>query len=357
MSKSLASGRQASSSSGWRHTRSVRVWTRIQRFRTPRRRQRLRELEAALRVVPEEVVRDEDVSPDRREVVDDGADRALAEGAAVELPDRAEVAAEGAAARRLDEPNRLEEEAVVAVAVALDEVARRQRHAVEARALGERRASTIQASPVSQAQRRARRRAAGLARARRRRPARRLLRRPRRSRRSRALSSGAGVRRGGVSADEDERLRETAAHRRARSRGRGRTRERACRRSRRRAGGSAGPASRTPWPKRRSTIAGSCPRARSAAATYSSPSGSTRKNGPEPESLVAGIRAQQQDIHGLSRRIVDSPPEWEKDARRRVPEGPRPQRARAEVGRATACRTGSSTEASTTARAGCRWRC
>ena len=37
MSKSLAIGRHASSSSGCRHTRSVRVWTQIHQFLPPRR--------------------------------------------------------------------------------------------------------------------------------------------------------------------------------------------------------------------------------------------------------------------------------------------------------------------------------
>ena len=135
MSKSFAIGRQASSRSAWRVTRSVRVCTRSQRLRTPRFRKSLRELAAALRVVPEEVVRDEDASPTDGEVVDDGADRALAERAAVELPDGTEVAAERAAARGLDEPDGLEEKAVVAVAVALHQVARRNRHGVERRAI------------------------------------------------------------------------------------------------------------------------------------------------------------------------------------------------------------------------------
>ena len=141
MSKSFASGRQASSSSG---VAADEVRARLDEdpaLPDAALLQSLRELEAPLRMVPEEIVGDEDAVADRREVVDDGADRPLAEGAPVELPDRAEAAAEGAAARRLDEPDGLEEQAVVAVAVALDEVARRQRDAVEAGALRERAAS------------------------------------------------------------------------------------------------------------------------------------------------------------------------------------------------------------------------
>ena len=66
MSKSCAIGRHASSSSGWRATRSTRLCTRIHCFRMPRRRSSLRELEAARRVIPEQIVGDEDVVADRR---------------------------------------------------------------------------------------------------------------------------------------------------------------------------------------------------------------------------------------------------------------------------------------------------
>ena len=93
--------------------------------------QRARELAAALGVVPEEVVGDEEGVARLLEVVDDGADGALAERPAVELPDRAEAAAERAAARGLDQPDGLEEQAVVAVAVPLHEVAGGQRDLVE----------------------------------------------------------------------------------------------------------------------------------------------------------------------------------------------------------------------------------
>ena len=61
-----------------------------------------RQLEAARRVMPEQIVGDEDVVADRREVAADRVDRSLAHRARVQLPDRAERAAERAAARRLD---------------------------------------------------------------------------------------------------------------------------------------------------------------------------------------------------------------------------------------------------------------
>ena len=139
MSKSFAIGRHASSRSGWRVTRSVRVWTRIQRFFTPLRMSAAASSRLLSGWFQKRSSAMKTASPDRREVVHDGADRALAEGAPVELPHRAEVAAEGAAARRLDEPDGLEEQAVVPLAVALDEIARRHRDGVEARPVRERR--------------------------------------------------------------------------------------------------------------------------------------------------------------------------------------------------------------------------
>src|SRR5207253_4246366 len=65
-----------------------------------------RQLQAARRMVPEQIVGDEDVIAHRREVAADRVDRSLAHGALMQLPDRAERAAEGTAARRLDEPRR-----------------------------------------------------------------------------------------------------------------------------------------------------------------------------------------------------------------------------------------------------------
>jgi hypothetical protein len=111
MSKSFASGRQASSSSGCRQTRSVRVWTSSQRFLIPR----------ALRACASSRLR--------------AGWFQKRSSATKTLPDRAEVAAEGAPARGLDEPHGLKQQAVVAAAVALDQLARRKSHAVERRAL------------------------------------------------------------------------------------------------------------------------------------------------------------------------------------------------------------------------------
>ena len=131
MSKSFASGRHASSSSGWRATRSVRLCTRIHCLRTPRRRSSLRELEAARRVMPEQIVGDEDVIADRREVAADAVDRSLAHRARVQLPDRAERAAERTASRRLHEIRGTMGEARVLLAPCVDVMPRRQRNVVE----------------------------------------------------------------------------------------------------------------------------------------------------------------------------------------------------------------------------------
>ena len=254
MSKSFASGRHASSSSGCRQTRSVRVWTRIQRLRTPRAFRAARELEAPRGMVPEEVVGDEDGVADRREVVHHGADRALAEGAVVELPHRAEVAAEGAAARGLDEPHGLEEEAVVAVAVALDEIARA--------------GSGTRSSPV--------RSASGA----RRDPAVRRAQPQGRHSESGRPAASASTSAGTTSSPSSTQIASTSVASSgpekaaaawpptrmnapgasggppAPSRGRGRTRARACRRCRRRADARAEIHGARPEPKRRSTIAG-----------------------------------------------------------------------------------------------------
>ena len=90
-----------------------------------------RQLEAARRMVPEQIVGDEHVIADRREVAADGVDRPLADGARVQLPDRAERAAERAAARRLDQLGRPMRQARVLRPPRLDVMPRRQRHVVE----------------------------------------------------------------------------------------------------------------------------------------------------------------------------------------------------------------------------------
>ena len=59
-----------------------------------------RQREAARRMVPEQIVGDEDVIADRREVAADRVDRSLAHRAGVQLPDRAERAAERTALAR-----------------------------------------------------------------------------------------------------------------------------------------------------------------------------------------------------------------------------------------------------------------
>ena len=133
-------GRQASSSSGWRATRSTRLWTSIHCLRMPRRRSSLRQLQAARRVVPEQIVGHEDVIADRREVAADRVDRSLAHGARVQLPDRAERAAERTAARGLDQPRRAMRQARVLPAP------RRRRDAAPAAA--RRPASSVPVSPA-----------------------------------------------------------------------------------------------------------------------------------------------------------------------------------------------------------------
>src|SRR2546427_330778 len=55
-------------------------------------------------MMPEQIVADEDMVPDRRQVAADRIDGPFPYGARVQLPDRAERAAEGTAAGRLDEP-------------------------------------------------------------------------------------------------------------------------------------------------------------------------------------------------------------------------------------------------------------
>ena len=64
MSKSRAMGRHASSSSALRATRSTRLCTRIHFLRIPRRRSSMRQRQAARRVIPEQVVGDEDLVAD-----------------------------------------------------------------------------------------------------------------------------------------------------------------------------------------------------------------------------------------------------------------------------------------------------
>ena len=126
-----ASGRHASSSSGCRATRSDAALHQDPLLADAAAPQLARQLEAARRVVPEQIVGDEHVIADRREVAAHGVDRPLADGARVDLPDRAEGAAERAAARRLDELGRAVREARILAPPRLHVMPRRQRHLVE----------------------------------------------------------------------------------------------------------------------------------------------------------------------------------------------------------------------------------
>ena len=208
MSKSCAIGRHASSSSGCAATRSVRLWTSSQRFRMPRRCSACGELEAARRLIPEQIVGDEHVRAGRREVVADALDRAQPDGAVVHRPDRTERAAERAAARRLDQPHR------AGTAGRRTGAARRRRRGAAAAA--PRRARTCGPAPPCSSNSPSRprssrpgtsRRTAPLAPARPPAPARPARRRRRRSASTLAVKNGDGIRRRRVAADEDERTR------------------------------------------------------------------------------------------------------------------------------------------------------
>ena len=90
------------------------------------------QLTAANDVHPEDVVGDEDVrSIDLGQLLDDAIRRLLPERALVKLPDRAEVALEGAAARRFQQCQRTAEVDVVLRGVLLDEMTRRHREIVD----------------------------------------------------------------------------------------------------------------------------------------------------------------------------------------------------------------------------------
>ena len=93
--------------------------------------QLLREREAARRVVPEQIVGDEDVVPRRGEVLAHRFDRTLSNRTRVQLPDRTERAAERTSARGLDQPRGPMGEARVLTPPRRDEMARRQRNLVE----------------------------------------------------------------------------------------------------------------------------------------------------------------------------------------------------------------------------------
>ena len=77
--------------------------------------------QAARRVIPEQIVRDEDVVADVGEVGGHGIDRSLAHGAIVQLPDGTEGTAERTASRRFDQPDRPVRQTGVLPAIPIDE--------------------------------------------------------------------------------------------------------------------------------------------------------------------------------------------------------------------------------------------
>ena len=131
MSKSRAIGRHASSSSGWRATEIDAALHQDPRLADAAAPELVRQREAARRMMPEQIVGDEDVVADRAKSLADGVDRSLAHRSRVQLPDRAERAAERTAARRFDQPGRTMRETGVLPAPAIDVVSGRQRHVVE----------------------------------------------------------------------------------------------------------------------------------------------------------------------------------------------------------------------------------
>ena len=97
------------------------------------------------------------------------------------------------------------------------------------------------------------------------------------------------------------------------------------------AAASGGPRTRTLWPKRRSTIVGSWPRAAERRRDVLEAQRLDAEEGPQAEALVARIGAEQQDVH-VGARIVDLYGAWmyrNRGPRRgRLRCRPRPGRAR-----------------------------
>ena len=113
MSKSLAIGRHASSRSAMARDEIDAALHQNPALANAAALQFLSQREAARRVIPEQIVGNEDVVAHGGEVIGDRFDRSLANRAGVQLPDRAERTAERAAARGLDQPDRSMREARV----------------------------------------------------------------------------------------------------------------------------------------------------------------------------------------------------------------------------------------------------
>ena len=295
-------------------------------------------------------------SPDGGEVVDDGADRALAERAPVELPHRAEAAAERTAARRLDEPDGLEEQAVVA--------------RCGTRSTRSRAGAGTASRPVRSSSGACRRPA--VAPVRRAAPGTSPGERPAASASASAgttsspsstqIASISGTCSGpgnAAAAWPPTRMKASGDARRTSPRGLdapGRTRARACRRCRPGADASAAiQAARLP-PKRRSTIARLVP-ARPQRRRRRTRGRAARRGKRAPaRSARCPDRAGSAGRSSGAPRIVDLSPTWAKSRRSAAHRRRSRRRAAARSGSATASRTASSTAACTTARAGCPWR-
>ena len=245
-----------------------------------------RQLQAARGVVPEQVVGDEDVVPDGREIVADRIDRPFAHRAIVQLPDRAERAAEGTAARGLHEPHRPVRETRVLPSPWPHEIACGHRHLVEAqltRVTGRPDLFTVGTAQGEPGHGRERQSTFERVHD----PRQRLLAVVEHHR-VHVGGEERGRTGGGRVAADDERH----AGRRA-SDACGELQhvvgfERVHRRDAHEIGAAPPEVCSTGRLKRRSTIATRCPRASSAAAMYSMPSGSILKNGPRPKRSFSG---------------------------------------------------------------------
>lgn len=94
--------------------------------------QRDGELEAAGRVVPEQIVGDEHMWTSALEILADAADRSEAHRALMKRPDRTERAAERASACRLDEPHWSKQQAGVPASPVVDVPPKREGHIIQA---------------------------------------------------------------------------------------------------------------------------------------------------------------------------------------------------------------------------------
>ena len=249
-------------------------------------------------MVPEQIVGDEDVIADRREVPADRVDRPLADGARVELPDRAERAAERTAARGLDEPRRTMRQAGV--------LSRATIRRDDAPAAAPRRAPACRVRPAVRTTPPSRSRSARPGTVGERHAAGRARRRSRGSARSPSSSTTAVIGRhqkrlrircGGVAADDDRHARQQRSHALRRARPLRRFRARASPRCRRAPGRDAANVrgERTAEAKvgQRDAVAARLERRRDVFHAERLDA----EEGAEPEAFVRGHGPQQQNVH------------------------------------------------------------